>query len=161
VPDLRSYDGFQDVMLLTSDDGGPALVLSFWDSEESLQQAEAALAPHRASAARDALGADTQREVRIYRLAFRASDADAKASPGLTVRECALEGLPALAASGARAEPSNGLEPLTPSLPCAPEPLPWVATGCRSAHLSRFPRPPICDRLPLVAPARLHKRSIL
>jgi hypothetical protein len=30
-------------MLLTSDDGGPALVLSFWDSEESLRQAEAAL----------------------------------------------------------------------------------------------------------------------
>ena len=45
-------------MLPTSDDGRPALVLSFWDSEESLQQAEEALAPDRASAARDALGAD-------------------------------------------------------------------------------------------------------
>jgi hypothetical protein len=31
------------------------------------------------------------------------------------------------------AEPSDGLEPSTPSLPCAPKPLPWVATGCRSA----------------------------
>jgi hypothetical protein len=35
-------------------------------------------------------------------------------------------------------KPSNGLEPLTPSLPCAPKPLPWVATGCRTAYLSRF-----------------------
>jgi hypothetical protein len=61
---------------------------------------------------------------------------------------------------GAFAEPSNGLERLTPSLPCAPEPLPWVARGCRSACLSRFRGPRICHRLPLVAPAWLHKRSI-
>jgi hypothetical protein len=57
-------------------------------------------------------------------------------------------------------KPSDGLEPSTPSLPCAPKRLPWVAIGCRSAYLSRFRRPPICDRLPPVAPARLHKRSI-
>src|SRR5712691_9713593 len=38
--------------------------------------------------------------------------------------------------------------------------LPWVAIGCRSAYLSRFRGLPICDRLPPVAPARLHKRSI-
>ena len=47
-------------------------------------------------------------------------------------------------------KPSDGLEPSTPSLPCAPKPLPWVATGCRSAHLSRFGRVPFatgCDRL--------------
>jgi hypothetical protein len=35
-------------------------------------------------------------------------------------------------------KPSQGLEPLTPSLPCAPNPLPWVATGSRSAYLSHF-----------------------
>ena len=74
LPDLQSCDGFQDAMLLTSDDGEPALVLSFWNTEENLRQAEAAPAPHRTSAARSALGADTQRDVRIYRLAFRASE---------------------------------------------------------------------------------------
>src|SRR5207247_603081 len=52
-------------------------------------------------------------------------------------------------------KPSDGLEPSTPSLPCPPKRLPWVVTGCRSAYLSRFSRPPICDRLPPVAPARL------
>jgi len=57
-------------------------------------------------------------------------------------------------------EPSDGLEPSTPSLPCAPEPLPWVATGCRSACLSGFWRCSICHRLPPVAPAGLHKCSI-
>ena len=58
-------------------------------------------------------------------------------------------------------KPSDGLEPSTPSLPCAPEPLPWVASGCRSACLSRFRSTAICDRLPPVAPAGLHKCSIL
>jgi hypothetical protein len=61
---------------------------------------------------------------------------------------------------GSFAEPSDGLEPSTPSLPCAPKRLPWVAIGCRSAYLSRFRGLPICDRLPPVAPAWLHKRSI-
>src|SRR5579859_8114676 len=59
------------------------------------------------------------------------------------------------------AKPSDGLEPSTPSLPCAPERLPWVATGCRSARLSRFRPLPKCDPLPPVAPAWLHKRSTL
>src|ERR1700730_14970879 len=61
---------------------------------------------------------------------------------------------------GAFAEPSDGLEPSTPSLPCAPKRFPWVATGCGSACLIGFRGRPICDRLPPVAPARLHKRSI-
>ena len=39
---------------------------------------------------------------------------------------------------GAFAGPSDGLEPETPSLPCAPKPLPWVATGCQSAYLNHF-----------------------
>jgi uncharacterized ferredoxin-like protein len=48
----------------------------------------------------------------------------------------------------------------TPSLPRAPKPLPWVATGCRPACLSRFRPCPICDRLPPVASAWLHKCSM-
>jgi hypothetical protein len=58
------------------------------------------------------------------------------------------------------AEPSDGLEPSTPSLP-------WDSRGSRSqptatvfAYLSRFRVSAICHRLPPVAPARLHKGSI-
>jgi hypothetical protein len=40
------------------------------------------------------------------------------------------------------------------------ESLPWVATGCRSACLSRFRSGAICDWLPLVPPAWLHKCPI-
>jgi hypothetical protein len=36
----------------------------------------------------------------------------------------------------------------------------WVATGCGSAYLSRFRRWLICERLPPVAPALLHKCSM-
>jgi heme-degrading monooxygenase HmoA len=72
LPDLRSYAGFQDAMLLTSREDGEALVLSFWDTEENLRQAEATPAPHRTSAAREALGPQAQRTVRVYQLAFRA-----------------------------------------------------------------------------------------
>jgi hypothetical protein len=54
---------------------------------------------------------------------------------------------------------SDGLEPLTPSLPCAPKRLPWVATGCGSGCLNGFRGRPICHRLPPVAPALLHKCS--
>jgi hypothetical protein len=62
--------------------------------------------------------------------------------------------------SGAFAEPSNGLEPSTPSLP-------WNDSGNWSQptatvfpYLSRFSGRRICHRLPPVATARLHKRSI-
>ncbi len=58
-------------------------------------------------------------------------------------------------------KPSDGLEPSTPSLPCA-------AIGNRSqptatvfASLSRFRGLPICHRLPSVATALLHRCSIL
>ena len=61
---------------------------------------------------------------------------------------------------GAFAEPSDGLEPSTPSLPCAPTRLPWVATGCGSACLGGFRGRPVCHRLPPVAPAGLHTCSI-
>ena len=62
---------------------------------------------------------------------------------------------------GAFAEPSDGLEPSTPSLPSASGGLPSVARGCGSAYVCRFWPDPICERLPPVAPAWLHKRSIL
>jgi hypothetical protein len=62
--------------------------------------------------------------------------------------------------AGAFAEPSDGLEPSTPSLPCAAKRLPWVATGCGPACLSGFRGCPICHRLPPVAPAGLHTCSI-
>ncbi len=62
--------------------------------------------------------------------------------------------------AGISCKPSDGLEPSTPSLPCAAKRLPCVATGCGSACLSRFRARPICHRLPLVAPARLHKCSM-
>ena len=58
-------------------------------------------------------------------------------------------------------EPSDGLEPSTPSLPCGLGPLPWVAGGCAMACLSRFRAWCICQRLPLVAPAGLHKCSTI
>jgi hypothetical protein len=60
-----------------------------------------------------------------------------------------------------RREPSDGLEPSTPSLP-------WNASGNRSqptatvfAFLSRFRGRSICHRLPPVATAGLHKCSIV
>ena len=74
LPDLRGYAGFQDALLLTSRDDDETLVLSFWDTEENLRQAEAAPAPHRTSAAREALSPQAQRDVRVYEVAFRATD---------------------------------------------------------------------------------------
>jgi hypothetical protein len=62
---------------------------------------------------------------------------------------------------GAFAEPSDGLEPSTPSLP-------WNAAGNQSqptatvfAYLSVYRTRTICDQLPPVATAGLHKGSIL
>jgi heme-degrading monooxygenase HmoA len=62
-------------MLLTPREGGEVLVLSFWDTEENLRRAEATPAPHRTSSAREALGDQVRRDVRIYEVAFRAQDA--------------------------------------------------------------------------------------
>jgi hypothetical protein len=58
------------------------------------------------------------------------------------------------------AEPSDGLEPSTPSLPSKVCLLRGVATGCRSALLSRFLGGCACEGLPPVAPAWLHRCSI-
>jgi heme-degrading monooxygenase HmoA len=74
LPDLRSYPGFRDAMLLTSRQEEETLVLSFWDTEENLRQAEATPAPHRGSAAREVLGPEAKRGVRIYELLFRAEE---------------------------------------------------------------------------------------
>jgi heme-degrading monooxygenase HmoA len=74
LPDLRSYEGFQDAMVLTSREDGEALVLSFWDTEENLRRAEAMPAPHRTSAAREALADQMQRSLRVYEVAFRSQD---------------------------------------------------------------------------------------
>ena len=65
-----------------------------------------------------------------------------------------------LAGVGRSIKPSDGLEPSTPSLPCAAGALPLVAGGCRSACLRRSWGFPVCDWLPPVAPAWLHRCSI-
>jgi heme-degrading monooxygenase HmoA len=74
LPDLRSYQGFQEAMVLASREDDEVLVLSFWDTEENLRQAEAMPAPHRTSAAREGLGDQVRREVRVYEVAIRARD---------------------------------------------------------------------------------------
>src|SRR5262245_35626529 len=74
LPDLRSYGGFQAATVLASWEDDEALVLSFWDTEENLRQAQATPAPHRTSAAREALGDQVRREVRVYEVAFRTQD---------------------------------------------------------------------------------------
>ncbi len=58
-------------------------------------------------------------------------------------------------------EPSDGLEPSTPSLPCAPIGNRSQPTATVLACFCAFQARSTCHRLPLVAPARLHKRSIL
>jgi heme-degrading monooxygenase HmoA len=73
LPDLRRYAGFQDALLLVPPEGGEALVITLWDTEENLRDAEAAPAPHRTSGAREALGPEARRDVRVYEVAFRAS----------------------------------------------------------------------------------------
>ena len=59
------------------------------------------------------------------------------------------------------AEPSSGLEPETPSLPFWEWGNRSQSTATVFACFSRFRRRPICDLLPAVATAGLHKRSIL
>ncbi len=71
LPDLRRYEGFEGAMVLVPRDSEEVLVISLWDTEEHLRQAEMTPAPHRTSAAREALGPQTQRNVRIYEVAFR------------------------------------------------------------------------------------------
>src|SRR5262249_3500199 len=74
LPDLRGYPRFQEAMVLTSRQDDEVLVLSFWDTEANLRLADATPAPHRTSAAREALGDQARRDVRVYEVAFRAHD---------------------------------------------------------------------------------------
>jgi hypothetical protein len=53
-------------------------------------------------------------------------------------------------------KPSNRLELLTPSLPCAFSGNCWQAVATVSARLSRFRGCFVCDRLPPVAPTLFH-----
>ena len=63
--------------------------------------------------------------------------------------------------AGTLGKPFDGLEPSTPSLPSRFSGNRSQPPATVSACLSRFRDLRICHRLPLVAPARLHKRSIL
>jgi heme-degrading monooxygenase HmoA len=76
LPDLRSYAGFEEAMLLVPRDGEDVLVIAIWDTEEHLRAAEAMPAPHRRSAAAEALGPQQRRDVRVYEVAFRAQGAE-------------------------------------------------------------------------------------
>jgi heme-degrading monooxygenase HmoA len=75
LPDLRSYAGFEEAMLLVSSDGEDVLGISIWDTEEHLRSAEAMPAPHRSRATREALGPQQRRDVRVYEVAFRGQGA--------------------------------------------------------------------------------------
>src|SRR5919204_5909919 len=61
---------------------------------------------------------------------------------------------------GTFAKPSDGLEPSTPSLPCAPFGNGSQPTARVLAYFHGFRRHRICDRLPPVATTGLHKGSI-
>jgi hypothetical protein len=61
---------------------------------------------------------------------------------------------------GAFAEPSDGLEPSTPSLPSRPGRNWSQPTAKVWACFRQFPVQPVCDRLPLFATTGLHKGSI-
>jgi hypothetical protein len=58
-------------------------------------------------------------------------------------------------------KPSDGLEPSTPSLPCASPGNRSQPTATVFAYLSRFSADAICHRLPPIATTGLHKGSIL
>ena len=80
LPDLRQYEGFLDAMVLVPREGEEVLVISFWDTEESLLGAEATPAAHRASAARETLGPQATADARVYQVAFRAGARDQSAA---------------------------------------------------------------------------------
>jgi hypothetical protein len=78
----------------------------------------------------------------------------------ILVRQLGADARPSAGRHGPAAEPSDGLEPSTPSLPCGPGRNRSQPSATVFAFLSRFRRGPICHRLPPVAPALLHKCSI-
>jgi heme-degrading monooxygenase HmoA len=76
LPDLRQYKGFREAMVLVPREGEDVLVISLWDTEDSLLAAEATPAAQRASAARETLGPQTNPDARIYEVAFRVTARD-------------------------------------------------------------------------------------
>jgi len=73
LPDLRRVSGFEEALLLLSEESDEVVALTLWDSEESMRSAEAKSAPHRAE--RDAIGGQ-KRDAQVYRVADRAGRAE-------------------------------------------------------------------------------------
>lgn len=71
LPGLRALDGFCEAMLLTSDGGDSALVVTLWESRQNLYDGQAAPAPHRPDGSGPRLGPARIRDVGIYEVAFR------------------------------------------------------------------------------------------
>ncbi len=67
--DLGGMEGFQEAMLLVSDDTDEVLAVSLWDSIEHMRAAEEKTAPHRA--ARDRMGGKRS-SMQVYEVAYRA-----------------------------------------------------------------------------------------
>lgn len=66
--DLSEMEGFQEAMVLLSDDSDEVLALSLWDTEENLHAAEQRTAQHRA--ARDKMGGK-RTGVKVFEVAYR------------------------------------------------------------------------------------------
>jgi heme-degrading monooxygenase HmoA len=66
--DLSAMTGFQEAIVLLSDDSDQVLALSLWDTEENMQAAEGKTAPHRA--ARDRMGGK-RTDVKVFEVAYR------------------------------------------------------------------------------------------
>jgi heme-degrading monooxygenase HmoA len=67
--DLSAMEGFQEAMLLLSDDSDEVLAVSLWDTVEHIRAAEEKTAPHRA--ARDRMGGKRS-SMQVYEVAYRA-----------------------------------------------------------------------------------------
>lgn len=66
--DLSAMDGFQEAMLLVSDDTDEVLAVSLWDTVEHIRAAEEKTAPHRE--ARDRMGGERS-SMKVYEIAHR------------------------------------------------------------------------------------------
>lgn len=71
LPGLRALDGFCEAMLLTSDGGSSALVLTLWESRQNLYDVQGTPAPHRPDASGPSPGPERIRDLGIYEVAFR------------------------------------------------------------------------------------------
>jgi len=66
--DLSAMDGFQEALLLLSDETDEVLAVTLWDTLENIQAAEEKTAPHRA--ARDRMGGERSSK-QVYEVAYR------------------------------------------------------------------------------------------